>query len=127
MGHRAYDLLILPFGLHEALTRLLHTRFRASCVLLLEMLDEPWERAAPLIDALRAQVQAAAVPFIRPPESGVGSAAGAVAAGSFYAAQVIVLLHSGARNLLRHVCILLSEMGGLNPSTRRSEFNAPNY
>jgi len=57
------DMLLLPWPLREALNKLLGMSFqiRASCVVILGGLDEPWERALHLIDAMKSQAGSAGV------------------------------------------------------------------
>jgi hypothetical protein len=57
------DVLILPSSLRQGLGELLQRapQARASCTMLLGGLDEPWERAQPLVEALLSQTNASCV------------------------------------------------------------------
>lgn len=62
-GAGPLDLLVLPLPLRQALADLLRQapQARAHCVLVLGGLDEPWERAYPLVQALLSQAGASGV------------------------------------------------------------------
>ena len=57
------NVLVLPLPLREGLGELIRRaqRARASCVLVLGGIDEPWERAQPLVQALLSETNASAV------------------------------------------------------------------
>jgi hypothetical protein len=57
------DLLIVPGRLRGSLARILPLSVTASVVVLLERLDEPWQRAHSLVDALLADTEASGVAF----------------------------------------------------------------
>ncbi|HEX2282710.1 MAG TPA: hypothetical protein VHG52_13210 [Thermomicrobiales bacterium] len=67
--HETCNVLLLPFGLRESVTRVLQTPVRASCVLLLGELGEPWERARPMLQTIEAHARAGAIGIVRVPET----------------------------------------------------------
>lgn len=57
------DLLIVPLRLRGAVARALPLPVKASAVVLLDRMDEPWRRTHPIVDTLLMDVEAGAVAF----------------------------------------------------------------
>ncbi len=62
-GAPPLDLLFVPDTLTDGLAALLRRPIRTACVVFLSRLAEPWDRARPLLAALRAQTRASGVAF----------------------------------------------------------------
>lgn len=66
---QACDILLLPFGLRESVTRVLQTPVQASCVFMLGELGEPWERARPMLETIEAHTRSTAIGILHVPRT----------------------------------------------------------